>query len=177
MLGFAVTVRIRCSSPPSDGHHYLDRTDWWDFIESIAPPRVIVFRTWIPHRAPARFSAKSCQHPSRVGLRGSDHERCRARRARSCRHEVSALRRRIGSVPRLCTHREHRRRSRSRRIESASGGFVARRHARRTFDSFGSGAGNSRGRCRFSRKNGTDRVLCFEQFFHRAAAHGSGTRP
>ncbi|MBI3415351.1 MAG: RraA family protein [Verrucomicrobia bacterium] len=42
LLGYAVTVRIRCSSPPPDGHHYLDRTDWWDFIQSIPAPRVVV---------------------------------------------------------------------------------------------------------------------------------------
>ena len=42
LLGYAVTVRIRCSSPPTDGRHYLDRTDWWDFVQSIPAPRVVV---------------------------------------------------------------------------------------------------------------------------------------
>lgn len=41
-VGRAVTLRIRCSSPPTEGGHYLDRTDWWDFIETIASPRLVV---------------------------------------------------------------------------------------------------------------------------------------
>jgi regulator of RNase E activity RraA len=42
MLGYAVTVRTRCSSPPTNGSSYLDRTDWWNFILSVPAPRVVV---------------------------------------------------------------------------------------------------------------------------------------
>lgn len=42
MVGHAVPVRIRCSAPPPDGHPYLDRTDWWQYILSIPAPRVVV---------------------------------------------------------------------------------------------------------------------------------------
>ena len=41
MLGYAVTVKIRCSSPPAEGGSYLDRTDWWNYILSIPAPRVV----------------------------------------------------------------------------------------------------------------------------------------
>jgi 4-hydroxy-4-methyl-2-oxoglutarate aldolase len=44
MLGYAVTARIRCSGPPTDGHAYLDRTDWWEHILSIPAPRVVVIQ-------------------------------------------------------------------------------------------------------------------------------------
>ena len=38
----AATARIRCSAPPPVGHSYLDRTDWWNYIVSIPPPRIVV---------------------------------------------------------------------------------------------------------------------------------------
>ena len=42
MVGYAVPVKIRCSTPPMDGRHYLDRTDWWEYILTIPTPRVVV---------------------------------------------------------------------------------------------------------------------------------------
>ena len=41
-VGYAVTARIRCSSPPPVGHHYHDRTDWWNYITSVPAPRFVV---------------------------------------------------------------------------------------------------------------------------------------
>ena len=41
-VGHAVTARIRCSSPPPVGHHYHDRTDWWNYITSVPAPRFVV---------------------------------------------------------------------------------------------------------------------------------------
>lgn len=42
VVGFAVTARIRSSTPPMEGGSYYDHTDWWDHILSIPGPRVIV---------------------------------------------------------------------------------------------------------------------------------------
>lgn len=42
MLGYAATVRIRCSGPPPDGHSYLDRTDWWNYLLTVPAPRIVV---------------------------------------------------------------------------------------------------------------------------------------
>jgi regulator of RNase E activity RraA len=42
MAGNAVTAKIRCSGPPVEGHAYLERTDWWNAILSVPPPRVVV---------------------------------------------------------------------------------------------------------------------------------------
>ena len=42
LVGHAVTVRIRCSNPRKDGHPYIDRTDWWTWLQSIPAPRVVV---------------------------------------------------------------------------------------------------------------------------------------
>lgn len=41
-IGYAVTARIRCSSPPPVGHHYHDRTDWWNYIAGVPGPRFVV---------------------------------------------------------------------------------------------------------------------------------------
>jgi regulator of RNase E activity RraA len=42
MIGNAVTAKIHCSGPPIEGHPYLERTDWWNAILSVPPPRVVV---------------------------------------------------------------------------------------------------------------------------------------
>lgn len=42
MVGFAATVKIRGSAPPTAGGTYQDRTDWWDYILSLPAPRVAV---------------------------------------------------------------------------------------------------------------------------------------
>jgi regulator of RNase E activity RraA len=41
-VGYAVTARIRCSTPPPVGHLYTDRTDWWAYIASVPGPRFVV---------------------------------------------------------------------------------------------------------------------------------------
>jgi len=42
MLGYAATVKVRGSAPPTADHPYPDRTDWWDYILSLPAPRVVV---------------------------------------------------------------------------------------------------------------------------------------
>jgi regulator of RNase E activity RraA len=42
MIGYAATVKIRASNPPPDGHNYLDRTDWWNYILATPAPRIVV---------------------------------------------------------------------------------------------------------------------------------------
>lgn len=42
MVGYAATVRIRGSAPPTADGAYADRTDWWDYILSVPAPRVVV---------------------------------------------------------------------------------------------------------------------------------------
>jgi 4-hydroxy-4-methyl-2-oxoglutarate aldolase len=54
MVGYAATVCIRGASPPMRGslptadsrsiaaNGYIERTDWWDYIQSVPTPRVIV---------------------------------------------------------------------------------------------------------------------------------------
>ncbi|KAB2671363.1 MAG: RraA family protein [Verrucomicrobia bacterium] len=42
LFGHAATIRVRCSATPPDAHPYLDRTDWWEFVQTIPAPRVVV---------------------------------------------------------------------------------------------------------------------------------------
>lgn len=44
MVGYAVTAKIRCSSPPMDGRSHVDRTRWWDYILSVPAPRIVVIQ-------------------------------------------------------------------------------------------------------------------------------------
>jgi 4-hydroxy-4-methyl-2-oxoglutarate aldolase len=42
MIGYAATIKIRGSAPPTVARKYADRTDWWDYIISLPEPRVVV---------------------------------------------------------------------------------------------------------------------------------------
>ena len=42
MLGYAATIKIRGSAPPTTDGAYSDRTDWWDYVMSLPVPRVVV---------------------------------------------------------------------------------------------------------------------------------------
>ena len=42
MLGYAATVKVRGSEPPTAASNYTDRTDWWDYITALPAPRVVV---------------------------------------------------------------------------------------------------------------------------------------
>ena len=44
MLGYAVTGRIRSSSPPMSGRCYYDRMDFWQYVATIPEPRVLVLQ-------------------------------------------------------------------------------------------------------------------------------------
>ena len=42
--GHAVTVTMRCSSPPPKAHAYLDRTDWWNYLLTVPAPRLVILQ-------------------------------------------------------------------------------------------------------------------------------------
>ena len=44
MLGFAATIKIRGSAPPTAARDYPPRTDWWDYVASLPVPRVVVIQ-------------------------------------------------------------------------------------------------------------------------------------
>jgi 4-hydroxy-4-methyl-2-oxoglutarate aldolase len=49
MAGYAVTARIRSSEPPMESHSYYDRTPFWNHLETVPGPRVVVIQD-IDHR-------------------------------------------------------------------------------------------------------------------------------
>jgi len=42
MVGYAATARLRSGSPPMQGGSYHDRTDWWQYVLQVPPPRIVV---------------------------------------------------------------------------------------------------------------------------------------
>ena len=42
IAGYAVTCKIRAKEPRPQSGSYVQRFDWWDFIVSVPPPRVVV---------------------------------------------------------------------------------------------------------------------------------------
>ncbi|MGH7941287.1 MAG: RraA family protein [Limisphaerales bacterium] len=42
IIGFAATVRIRGAAVPTAGNIYPDRSDWWDYVQSLPTPRILV---------------------------------------------------------------------------------------------------------------------------------------
>jgi 4-hydroxy-4-methyl-2-oxoglutarate aldolase len=42
MVGYAATARLRTVEPPMTGGSYHDRTDWWNSILKVPPPRIVV---------------------------------------------------------------------------------------------------------------------------------------
>jgi len=49
MVGYAATLRIRGSAPPTAGGAYTDRTDWWNYVLTLPEPRVAVVQDIAAH--------------------------------------------------------------------------------------------------------------------------------
>jgi len=55
IAGYAVTAKIRCSVPPTFGHSFHDRTDWWDLILRTPGPRIVVLEDVDTHPGVGAF--------------------------------------------------------------------------------------------------------------------------
>jgi regulator of RNase E activity RraA len=44
LVGYAATARIRSADPPMEGHSYYARPEWWQYIQTIPEPRVVVIQ-------------------------------------------------------------------------------------------------------------------------------------
>lgn len=42
LVGYATTMRVHACSPPPKGRSYYDRTDWWQVMEALPVPHVLV---------------------------------------------------------------------------------------------------------------------------------------
>ena len=81
MLGYAATVKVRGSAPPTADNPYLDRTDWWDYVLSLPGPRWWWWRMWPRKSASVPVGQRACQHPARAGLCWGGDQRGGARPA------------------------------------------------------------------------------------------------
>ena len=55
LVGYAVTVRIRSTNPPKDGHPYVERTNWWDCFQGLPSPRIVVIQDLDEHPGTGSF--------------------------------------------------------------------------------------------------------------------------
>jgi len=44
VAGYAVTGRIRSSMPPINGGWYYEQIDWWRYLVTVPPPRIVVIQ-------------------------------------------------------------------------------------------------------------------------------------
>ena len=50
IVGYAATVKIRGSAPPTAGGYYPQRTDWWEYVRSLPTPHIVVAQDIASHR-------------------------------------------------------------------------------------------------------------------------------
>jgi regulator of RNase E activity RraA len=55
MVGYAATARLRSGSPPMQGGSYHDRTDWWQYVLQVPPPRIVVLEDVDQHPGRGAF--------------------------------------------------------------------------------------------------------------------------
>ena len=49
IVGYAVTIKIRGSAPPTAAGLYPDRTDWWGYVQSLPTPHIVVAQDIASH--------------------------------------------------------------------------------------------------------------------------------
>ena len=49
IVGYAATIKIRGSAPPTAAGPYPQRTDWWEYVQSLPGPHVIVAQDIASH--------------------------------------------------------------------------------------------------------------------------------
>lgn len=55
LVGYAMTLRVRSESPSWKGENYLDRTDWWTYLQSQPAPQVLVIQDMDKHPGTGAF--------------------------------------------------------------------------------------------------------------------------
>src|ERR1035438_2594140 len=50
IVGYAATIKIRGSAPPTAAGLFAQRTDWWDYVQSLPSPRIVVAQDIASHR-------------------------------------------------------------------------------------------------------------------------------
>lgn len=49
IVGYAATIKIRGSAPPTAAGLYAQRTDWWDYVQALPAPHIIVAQDIASH--------------------------------------------------------------------------------------------------------------------------------
>ena len=106
IVGHAVTARIRCSTPPPVGHNYYDRTDWWTYVLTVPPPRIVVVEDVDERPGMGAFVGHvHAQILQSAGMRGVRDERIGPRSSGRQRDRLPVLRQDRQRVTRVRPHR------------------------------------------------------------------------
>jgi hypothetical protein len=105
MVGYAATARLRSGSPPMTGGSYHDRTDWWQYVLQVPPPRIIVLQDVDqPAGVGASVGDVHAAILRALGCVGFVTQRRRSRAARCAPNGVQPVRREGGGFTRLRPH-------------------------------------------------------------------------
>lgn len=55
LVGYAMTMRVRSASPSWKGENYLERTDWWTYLQERPAPHVLVIQDMDKHPGTGAF--------------------------------------------------------------------------------------------------------------------------
>jgi regulator of RNase E activity RraA len=55
LVGYAMTLRVRSASPSWKGENYLERTDWWTYLQAQPAPHVLVIQDMDKHAGTGAF--------------------------------------------------------------------------------------------------------------------------
>ena len=109
MVGYAATIKIRGSAPPTADGLYPDRTDWWDYIHSLPAPRVVVVQDVATRPGLGLAGRRGAhEHPAGAALRGRRHQWFGARHSRRRERWLSLVCRQRFGFPCLRSHRGDR---------------------------------------------------------------------
>lgn len=50
IVGYAATIKIRGSAPPTAAGLYAQRTDWWEYVQTLPVPHIVVAQDISSHR-------------------------------------------------------------------------------------------------------------------------------
>jgi len=54
-VGYAMTLRVHSSNPPMEGGTYAQRTDWWEELDKLPSPRIVVIEDADRHPGTGAF--------------------------------------------------------------------------------------------------------------------------
>ena len=87
VLGYAMTLKVRSSAPPTKTRVFFESTEWWDMLLTLPTPRILVIQDVDRNARGGGANRRSPRGNLKISrLRCSGYERCRSRRTIDCTH-------------------------------------------------------------------------------------------